>query len=139
MKSLTGLVILIASAYIFGFTAAAPQHHNPTPGVTARQIQSRELRNSCAIVATEAFTRLRATGVWTRLLYIGFTDENGVAGGHMICVWQVSEGSPVLAYDQYWWDATAQLPIVTPDLKTVVSTIQKELPKIKITRFHYLN
>lgn len=95
---LCALIGFCAEGYVspVGKPSALPQHEVVYP---------RSLQSDCAITATEAFTRLRPTGVWTRICVVTLLSPTGVAG-HAITVWEPFQGSPLFVYDLYFFNST---------------------------------
>jgi hypothetical protein len=138
MKRLT-LIFVTSLISLSSCKAAASTPNTAEPSVVQDVIITPELRNGCAIIATEAFTRLRATGVWTRMLYLYYKDEKtGESQGHMVTVWQPTPSGPTLVYDQYFWNATQELPTDSRDLTAVTVAIGKTIPGYEILSTHYL-
>lgn len=101
MKKLIALVLCFYVAGCVSFTS--PRSTGTLP--QQETIFLRPLQNDCAITATEAFSRLRATGVWTRICVVTLLLPSGPSG-HAITVWEPYQGSQTFVYDIFLFNST---------------------------------
>lgn len=88
--------------------------------------QSGALPNDCAIVATEAEARLLYTAAWSRVALLRFFwTGTWERGGHVVIVWQVTEGGEVMAYDE---NGTLALETRSQDINDIKAALNKADP-----------
>jgi len=106
--------------------ALVPREKKPSP---------QDLPNDCVIVATEAASRLAATGVWTRVLICRFFSPlTGKIFTHALVVWQPPTARFVCIYD---WNGTFELETTQHDCKSVADAFGK-CAHLVILEAHYL-
>jgi hypothetical protein len=85
-----------------------------------------DLPNDCGIVATEAASRLLATGVWTRIVALKFICDGQVLE-HALVVWLPPTTSHVWAYDEFLLNGSLDTGVILKneerDLPAVVAAI----------------
>jgi hypothetical protein len=111
------LLLVIPVAALVGFAplkvASSGWSNAPTP---------LDLPNDCGIVASEAASRLMATGAWTRIVQLKFS-EHGQLLVHAIVVWRPPTTSHVWAYDEYLLKGSL-------DTGVVLREQQQDLPAV---------
>ena len=127
MKKL-GVFPAILTALFLSLAAAVSAA--PTP---------RDLPNDCAIVASEAASRLAATGAWTRIMRITLITRDGHVAGHAITVWIPPTATHVWFYDQYLLGGggSLDLDISERDTCAIAIAIQAKL-HILIPEAHFI-
>ena len=87
-----------------------------------------DLPNDCAIVATEAHSRLRDSAVWDRIIFFKAIDLATLRGfGHAITVWQIEKGGPIYVYDAA---GTIQLKTHSRKLADIITELQDRIPSV---------
>jgi hypothetical protein len=95
-----------------------------------------DLPNDCALIATQAFSRVEENSAWSRVLMFAYLNlETGLTGGHAVMVWQINDKSAVLMYDR---SGTIELPTHSHELLDVIAEINKLIaPTRIILKAHY--
>lgn len=94
------------------------------------------LPNDCAIVATEAEARLLYTAAWSRVALLRFFwTGTWERAGHVVIVWQVTEGGEVMAYDA---DGTLALETRSQDINDIKAALNKIDPSRLIYEARFL-
>src|SRR5512132_2148549 len=70
-----------------------------SPAKTPETPETVDGKNNCMIVATEAYKRLRAEGVWAEVIGIKIKTPKGKTYGHAMCVYQPSKTDNLWVYD----------------------------------------
>ena len=100
---LASILIALSAANLFRLLHAQPSATPaPAPIVELRGAppSPRDLPNDCAIVASEAASRLAATGAWTRVIFVEYGDPRlGRLCGHALVVWQPPATHTLCIYD----------------------------------------
>lgn len=110
----------------------------PVETPQADDVETRQLPNECAIIATEAYERLRVTGVWVRLVHMELLID-GVTSGHMVVAWQPSPNSPMMFYDDNLFRGTMTIPVSDRNLNSACPILNSLLPSnIRIVRASYI-
>lgn len=99
----------------------------------------RSLRNECAIVATTAYERLRATGAWVQILDVSIEFTGGHVVGHAMVVWQIRPGAHICIYDQTFIDGTAEMKVRERSVAKIVLELQQHLIGVKVVEAHFLD
>jgi hypothetical protein len=73
-------------------------------------------KNDCVIVATEAYQRLRAEGVWAEVIGWKLRTPKGETFGHAMCVYQPEKTGNLWAYDS---NGSWQLDVRSADLRVI--------------------
>jgi hypothetical protein len=73
-------------------------------------------KNDCVIVATEAYQRLRAEGVWAEVIGLNLHTPKGETFGHAMCVYQPEKTGNLWVYDS---NGSWQLAVRSADLRVV--------------------
>lgn len=103
----------------------------------------RDLPDACAIVASEAASRLAATGAWTRIIHLGlkFGGINASAartGGHAVTVWVPPTCSHIFVYDEFLIGGAIELNTTSRDCKTICAALQRKLNGVTIIESHFV-
>ncbi len=99
----------------------------PTPTPEPLALGPRNIPNDCVLLATEAFVRLRAAGVWVRMVHLGVMVQ-GTKFGHAVVCWQPAPGMRILMYDETLFHGTLQLPTSSRDPKTLQKVLNAGAP-----------
>lgn len=87
-----------------------------SPAKTPEASETVDGKNDCVIVATEAYKRLRAEGVWAEVIGMKIKTPKGKTYGHAMCVYQPSKTDNLLVYDS---NGSWQLSIQSADLRVI--------------------
>ena len=86
----------------------------------------RDLPNDCGIVAAEAYSRLKATSLWVRIISVKgmlFTEKEEIKViYHVMTVYQYDAESHVMIYDE---GGTAELPTNSRQMKDIAAALTK--------------
>jgi hypothetical protein len=88
-----------------------------------------DLPNDCGIVATEAASRLSATGSWTRIVQIRLVRD-GKTTGHSIVVWQPPTARHIWAYDEFLLDGSFDTGVVLRDPQKDLPAVMKSIAEV---------
>jgi hypothetical protein len=86
--------------------------------------QEEQSKKDCMIVATEAYNRLRAQGVWAEIVGFKVQNPEGEKMGHAVCVYQVSARDNLFAYDQH---GTLTLNTKSADIRMIERAYNEHL------------
>lgn len=87
----------VSNVTLHPFSASPKSEMRFIPGPSGR-----DLPNDCAIIASEAASRLAATGAWTRIIVIKFSNpRTKVAFSHALAVWQPPTSHVVCTYERF--------------------------------------
>jgi hypothetical protein len=93
-------------------------------------------KNDCAIVATEAYNRLRTQGVWAEVVGMKVDCPDGKSYGHAVCFYQPSANATIWAYDSA---GTTELEVRSADLRVLEWAFNQALkPGYKASEFKVL-
>jgi hypothetical protein len=81
-------------------------------------------KNDCVIVATEAYKRLRAEGVWAEVIGMKMKYPDGKTVGHAMCISEPSKNDNLWAYDS---SGSWQLRVKSADLRVIEWALNQEL------------
>lgn len=114
--------VLLAIGLFLGYAAlfVPTKAAGPTP---------LDLPNDCGIVATEAASRLAATGAWTRIVQIKLIRD-GRLTAHTIVVWRPPTTSHVWAYDDFLLEGSFDTGVVLRNPKNDLPTILAVLSNV---------
>ena len=73
-------------------------------------------KNDCVIVATEAYQRLRAEGVWAEVIGLKLHTSKGETFGHAMCVYQPEKTGNLWVYDS---NGSRELDVRSADLRVI--------------------
>ena len=83
-------------------------------------------KNDCVIVATEAYKRLRAQGVWAEVVSFKIKCPDGKEYGHAVCIYQISKTDNLCAYDA---GGTLELNVKSADLPQIERAFNQKITK----------
>jgi hypothetical protein len=118
---LSAVILLI----VFGMPVIIPTiirmvtHHSTASTET-------DEKNDCAIVATEAYNRLRAQGIWAEVVGMRLDCPDGRTFGHAVCFYQPSANANIWAYDAA---GTTELEVRSADLRVLEWAFNQALKK----------
>lgn len=127
------LAIFMATFGAIGLTGSKPVMREND------DVALRSLRNECAIVATVAYERIRATGAWVQVLHVNMVFPDGRLVGHAMVVWQIRPGAHICIYDQTFIDGTAEMNVRERSVAKIVLELQQHLIGVKVVEAHFLN
>ena len=78
------------------------------------------------IVATEAYKRLRAQGVWSEVVSFKIKFPDGKEYGHAVCIYQISKTDNLCAYDAR---GTLELNAKSADLRKIERAFKQKMTK----------
>jgi hypothetical protein len=87
-----------------------------SPAKTPETSETVDGKNDCVIVATEAYKRLRAEGVWAEVIGMKIKTPKGKTYGHAMCVYQPSKTDNLWVYDS---NGSWQLSVQSADLRVI--------------------
>jgi hypothetical protein len=87
-----------------------------SPAKTPETSETVDSKNDCVIVATEAYKRLRAEGVWAEVIGMKIKTPKGKTYGHAMCVYQPSKTDNLWVYDS---NGSSQLSVQSADLRVI--------------------
>jgi hypothetical protein len=87
-----------------------------SPAKTPETSETVDGKNDCVIVATEAYKRLRAEGVWAEVIGMKMKYPNGKTVGHAMCISEPSKNDNLWAYDS---SGSWQLRVKSADLRVI--------------------
>ena len=128
----TGIVLLAALVCSSAFTLGRSwQRNRPAADVWTEIRQPapspRDLPNDCEIVASEAASRIAATGAWVRIMHLTIRTREGLVAGHAVTVYQPPTCRNLAFYDQYIISGggTVNLGIESRDAKVIAEAITR--------------
>ena len=83
-------------------------------------------KNDCVIVATEAYKRLRAQGVWAEVVSFKLKCPGGKEYGHAVCIYQISKTDNLCVYDAR---GTLELNAKSADLREIERAFNRKITK----------
>lgn len=94
-----------------------------------------DLPNDCLIVASEAASRLAATGAWTRIVLIRFYNpRTKLTFSHALAVWQPPTAKAICVYD---WHGTIELGTELHDYNNIAADFCKRA-NLRLIEAHFL-
>ena len=95
-----------------------------SPAKTPETSETVDGKNDCVIVATEAYKRLRAEGVWAEVIGMKIKTPKGKTYGHAMCVYQPSKTDNLWVYDS---NGSWQLSVQSADLRVIEWALNQSL------------
>jgi hypothetical protein len=83
-------------------------------------------KNDCVIVATEAYKRLRAQGVWAEVVSFRIKCPDRKEYGHAVCIYQISKADNLCLYDAW---GTTELDAKSADLREIERAFNQKITK----------
>lgn len=127
MKTLLCYIAFFASASLCPVVPKAPD----VPLVAATRVP---LPNDCAITASEAFSRIQATGMWVRYMYTVHSEPGG-SKEHMVVVWQPYYQAPIFVYDLFYSQGTAVITGCSREESEIIRRLNT-LPSMQERQIH---
>lgn len=94
-----------------------------------------DLPADCAIIASEAASRLSASGAWVRIIFITFIDpRDGKVYGHALCVWQPPTTNSICIYDR---NGTLDLDVASHEVWPVAIAYARAI-HVTLLQAHFL-